>query len=293
LEQRLVPVTPEYLGTVQLAEMRSQSVLLRRLGRHLHVTIPDTVEERLAAELLDAIAPMREGFARAAERIGQMDEALTARLLGGVSASSAINQAAGWGGALDQAALAPMLDELRLVREAVEVLPAALRRAAPEPARQPLAGGPGDLLLGKLIELLETSGAGIAALDASVDASLGQIREAYGALRAAEQSAGSPARGPAQLDAGVRRLAAVRGELDELGRAFREVAASSRTMLGGADGGGRSDPALTAELDRLGQHVVRFNERVRGFVRRLDEELARSSRLLNDAADRSMPKVGC
>ena len=86
LEQRLVPVTPEYLGTVQLAEMRNQSVLLRRLGRHLHVTIPDTVEERLASELLDAIAPMREGFARAAERIGQMDEALAARLLHGASA---------------------------------------------------------------------------------------------------------------------------------------------------------------------------------------------------------------
>jgi hypothetical protein len=110
LEQRLVPVTPEYLGTVQLTEMRSQSMLLRRLGRHLHVTIPDTVEERLASELLDAIAPMREGFAKAAERIGQMDEAMTARLLGGVVASPAAMQAAKQdGGAIDQATLGQMI----------------------------------------------------------------------------------------------------------------------------------------------------------------------------------------
>jgi hypothetical protein len=214
-----------------------------------------------------------------------MDEALTARLLGG--ATPVAGQAAGGGAAVDQAALAPMLEELRLVREADEVLPAAFRDAAPEPAQAP-AGGPAALLLGKLIELLETSGAGIAALDSSVDASLGQIRTAYGALREAEQSGGgTPGQGAAQLEASVRRLAAVRGELGELGRAFREVAASSRTMLGGGDGEERDDPALGAELEQLGQHVVRFNERVRGFVRRLDEELARSSRLLSDAADRA------
>src|SRR5918996_3709967 len=150
LEQRLVPVTPEYLGTVQLAEMRSQSMLLRRLGRHLHVTIPDTVEERLASELLDAIAPMREGFARAAERIGRMDDALAARLLDGGAAVAAprpagpgawpgAGQGAGQGGgALDQAALDRIVEELRLVREAVLALPAALP-AAP-PAVQPPAG---------------------------------------------------------------------------------------------------------------------------------------------------------
>jgi hypothetical protein len=142
--------------------------------------------------------------------------------------------------------------------------------------------------LDKLIELLETSGAGIAALDSSVDASLDQIRTAYGALREAELSAGgAPGQGSARLEAGVSRLAAVRAELGELGRAFREVAATSRTMLGGSDGEERDDPALSAELERLGQHVVRFNERVRGFVRRLDEELARSSRMLSNAADRT------
>ena len=52
-------------------------------------------------------------------------------------------------------------------------------------------------------------------------------------------------------------------------------------------GGGHDDPALAAELEQLGQHVVRFNERVRSFVRRVDEELARSSMLLSSAADQT------
>jgi hypothetical protein len=56
-------------------------------------------------------------------------------------------------------------------------------------------------------------------------------------------------------------------------------------MLGGD--GGQTDAALMAELEQLGQHVLRFNERVRSFVRRVDEELARSSRLLSSAVDRA------
>jgi hypothetical protein len=183
-----------------------------------------------------------------------------------------------------------MLDELRLVREAVEALPAALRTAAPAPVqRAPIGTGPVDQLLLRLIELLETSGAGIAALDHSVDASVAQIRDAYATMRGAERSGGQAKPSQGQIEASVRRLGAVRGELGGLGRAFREVAASSRAMLGeGADGDRcrRDDPALMAELERLGEHVVRFNERVRGFVRRLDEELARSSQLLNSAAER-------
>jgi len=295
LEQRLVPVTPEYLGTVQLAEMRNQSMLLRRLGRHLHVTIPDTVEERLASELLDAIAPMREGFARAAERIGRMDDALAARLLdGGVAVAAprpagpgawqGVGQGAGQGagqggGALDQAALGRIVEELRLVREAVMALPAALPVAAHQAGQRP-AGGPVDPLLAGLIELLESSGAGIAALDSSIDASLAQIRDACRRYRRTPQLAGQA---PAQIEDSVARLGEARAELGDLGRAFREVAASSRAMLGGDAQG---DAALTAELEQLGQHVLRFNERVRSFVRRVDEELARSSRLLSSAVDR-------
>ena len=287
LEQRLVPVTPEYLGTVQLAEMRSQSMLLRRLGRHLHVTIPDTVEERLASELLDAIAPMREGFARAAERIGRMDDALAARLFGGTSPGPAAVQAVRQGGVvIDQAGLGQLIEELRLVRDAVAALPAALPAAPPESAPLVAAGRPADPLLTKLIELLEASSGGIAALDASIDASLDQIKQAYGAYRQSLPAGEPRGRAPVRLEASVARLAEVRLELGELGRAFREVAASSRTMLGSGDDG-RSDAVLKAELEQLGEHVLRFNERVRSFVRRVDEELARSSRLLSSAIDRA------
>jgi hypothetical protein len=291
LEQRLVPVTPEYLGTVQLAEMRNQSLLLRRLGRHLHVTIPDTIEERLASELLDAIAPMREGFARAAERIGRMDDALAARLLDGATAAPAAAQAAGqgaWlgarqgGGAIDQPALGQIVDELRLVREAVVGLPAALPAAPPQAVQGLGTGGPVGPLLAKLIELLETSSAGIAALDTSIDASLGQIKQAY---RRASPAGRLPGQATTQIEDSVARLAEVRAELGELGRGFREVAASSRTMLGGGDG--QSEAALMAEIEQLGQHVLRFNERVRSFVRRVDEELARSAQLLSSVVDRT------
>jgi hypothetical protein len=47
--------------------------------------------------------------------------------------------------------------------------------------------------------------------------------------------------------------------------------------------GGQVDAELSAGLEQLGQHVTRFNERVRSFVRRVDEELARSSKLLSSA----------
>ncbi|MGH6914892.1 MAG: hypothetical protein ACREH3_14440, partial [Geminicoccales bacterium] len=134
LEQRLVPVTPEYLGTVQLAEMKSQTALLRRLGRRLHIAIPETIEDRLASELLDAIEPMREGFAKAAQRVGELDATLATRLVTSVRAGGPAVAASG---PLDQAALGHMLDELRLVREAIEALPRALSAGVADVAPSP------------------------------------------------------------------------------------------------------------------------------------------------------------
>jgi hypothetical protein len=43
------------------------------------------------------------------------------------------------------------------------------------------------------------------------------------------------------------------------------------------------DPELVAALEQLSRNVQRFNERVRAFVGRVDEELARSSKLLTSA----------
>jgi hypothetical protein len=281
LEQRLVPVTPEYLGIVQLAEMKSQSTLLRRLGRHLHITIPETIEERLAGELLDAIAPLREGFVRAAERIGQLDESVAARLLSGARPAEAAGAASS--GLLDQAALGHVLDELRLVRAAIEALPSA-QAAAPD--ARAVSAAPGDQTLPELIELFETSSACIGALDTGLEASLDQIQDRFRQFQAALLTGGHGAieRTSDQLEASVERLADARADLGELGRAFREVAASSRMMLDAYEArGGHGNPELSAGLEQLGQHVTRFNERVRSFVRRVDEELARSSKLLGSA----------
>ena len=278
LEQRLVPVTPEYLGIVQLAEMKSQSTLLRRLGRHLHITIPETIEERLAGELLDAIAPLREGFVRAAERIGQLDDTVAARLVSGARPAEAASS-----GLLDQAALGHVLEELRLVRAAIEALPAA-QGAAPD-ARAAIAA-PRDQTLPELIELFETSSACIGALDTGLEASLDQIQDRFRQFRASLLTGGRGAieQSSDQLEASVARLADARADLGELGRAFREVAASSRMMLDAYEArGGQVDAELSAGLEQLGQHVTRFNERVRSFVRRVDEELARSSKLLSSA----------
>jgi hypothetical protein len=283
LEQRLVPVTPEYLGIVQLAEMKGQSTLLRRLGRHLHITIPETIEERLAGELLDAIAPLREGFARAAERIGQLDESVAARLVSSVRPAQAAGAASP--GLIDQAALGHVLDELRLVREAIEALPAQPTGAAADGGNASAIAARRDQTLPELIELFETSSACIGALDTGLEASLDQIQDRFRQFRATLLTGGRGAieQSSDQLEASVERLADARANLGELGRAFREVAASSRMMLDAYEARGRGDAELSAGLEQLGQHVVRFNERVRSFVRRVDEELARSSKLLSSA----------
>jgi hypothetical protein len=232
---------------------------------------------------------MREGFARAAERIGSMDDALAARLLDHIGARPGASQTAGQGiwqaagqglRAAEQAMLGQVVEELRLLRETVVTLPGTAPQAVPEP----VAAGAVDPLVAKLIDLLEASSAGIGALDTSIDASLAQIKDACQAYRQASSARRLPGQTPAQIEASVARLTEARVELGELGRAFREVAASSRTMLGGS--GGQSAAALMTEIEQLGQHVLRFNERVRSFVQRLEEELARSSQLLSSAVER-------
>ncbi len=209
LEQRLVSVTPEYLGVIQLDELKSQSALLRRLGRQLHVTIPETIEG----------------------------------------------------------------------------LPAAL------PAAAPSSSTTADAELGRalpgFIELFEMSTAGIDALDSQLELALGRIRTALGQLGSIA-AVGSEAQAEAargHLGASLHDLADMRRALEELGRTFREVAANSRAVLAAhharAEG---QDPELLAALEQLSRNVQRFNERVRGFIGRLDEELARSSKLFSGVA---------
>jgi hypothetical protein len=279
LEQRLVPVTPEYLGVIQLDELNSQTALLRRLGRHLHVTIPETIEERLAAELIESIQPLREGFANAAARLARLDEQLADRLAGAPpKAAVAIS---GTRGVEADGALAGLLEELRRLRETIEGLPAML--PAPPPPWTSADAELGRALPG-FVELFETSIAGIDALDSRLELSLSRIGTALNQLRPIAV-VGSDAQAEAarsHLGAGIHDLADMRRELGELGRMFREVAADSRAVLAAhhAHAEGR-DPELLLALDQLSRNVQRFNERVRSFIGRVDEELARSSKLFS------------
>ena len=280
LEQRLVAVTPEYLGTVQLTELKTQSTLLRRIGRHLFVTVPATVEERLAAELIDAVQPLRAGFAEAATRLGQLDQTLVARL---TQIPHAVSQAAGSTMAAGEGMGDRLLDELARLREAIEALPAALPAASP-----PRIGAPGDADLvrglSELVSLLETSSGAIDALERRLDLALRQVRTTLQELHS------PPPDVAGHLKTSLQRLGDARRELQTLGRAFREVAASSRGMLDAHDApGGARDPQLAGALDELSHNVQRFNERVRGFMGRVDEELARSSQALTGAMS-GLPK---
>jgi hypothetical protein len=74
LEARMVPLTAESIGLAQLAELRQQQHELHSLGRSLLVRVPETVEERLAAELTAAFAPLREAAGAAASRLARVDE---------------------------------------------------------------------------------------------------------------------------------------------------------------------------------------------------------------------------
>ena len=281
LEERLVPLTPEYLGTLQLREMRSQSTLLRRLGRNLHVAIPHTVEERIAEELLDAIQPLREGFAHAAERIGQLDERVLATLAT-PAPSPAATAPTPTANALDDRAAAALVTELRRLREAIETMPG--------PATAPAsAAGRDDRFeraLDRFVQLFEASSAGIAALDARLGAALADIR---GNL---DRLAGEPLRGRTQtarqdLEEGLQGLNQARQHLEELGQAFRSVAGDTRTMLAACHAtDAERDPQLHAALKQLSESADQFYDRVRRFGGRIEQELARSSKLLASVMER-------
>jgi hypothetical protein len=272
LEARLVPVTPEYLGMMQLDELRSQSAMMRRIGRNLHVTVPESIEERLAAELLDAVQPMREGFVHAAARLARLDERLAERLA--VPTPVAAPRLSTLS---EQAALAPLLEELRRLRETVETLPPFASPTATG------ASGANQLIraLPSLVELFEASTEGLRTLDRRLEQALMRIRTTLDMLRAGPDTRAEAGAALDRLRISMNGLAEMRRDLDGLGHAFRDVAGSSRTILEAHhDQDASDDPALAAALHQLGRHVERFNERVRAFVGRADEELARSSRLL-------------
>ncbi|HET6519129.1 MAG TPA: hypothetical protein VFG47_04850 [Geminicoccaceae bacterium] len=285
LEARMVPLTPEYLATIQLAELRQHGALLRRLGRNIHVTVPETIEDRLGAELIAAVRPLHAAFAEAAARIARLDQAALGRLAAPSVAALAAGSGTGWGDAAT-AGLEALLGELRALRRAIADLadrPLAPAVAAPEAAARHGAA------LASYRELFEESAAGIRALDAQLAAAVAQIERGIGELAAtfpeSDDPGGRLAPHRAALDASLAGLDEARRELNGLGRAFRAVAARSREILdardtAGAAGASDLDSEVSRSLDRLGEGVRAFNDQVRGFVRRMDEALARSASLL-------------
>ena len=270
LDQRLVPVTPEWLGVLQLDELKAHGALLRRLGRGLHVRIPETIEERLATELIEAVQPMRHGFAAAALRFADFDATLAARL--------AAAPVAGAGADDGQAAL---LEELARLRATIEALPAMLPSPPPAPAPAPADAELGRALP-RFVELFETSTAAIDAMATRLELTLAGVNPPLDRLRsAAPDPAGAAEKTHAQLATSLRGLIEMRSEFEGLGRMFREVTADSRAVLEAHHGRAEErDLELVAALEQLSRNVQRFNERVRAFVGRVDEELARSSKLL-------------
>jgi hypothetical protein len=276
LEARLVPLTPEYLAIMQLDQLRSQSTIMRRIGRNLHVTVPESVEERLAAELLDAVQPMREGFARAAARLANLDERLVERLVepGSTMAPGSIAGSA-------YTDLAPVLEELRRLRVAVEASPLLAPHAAgAAPDRAGLIEA-----LPSLVKLLDASIEGLRILDDRLDQALTRLRTVLEVPPAERDEPVATGMALDRLRVSLGALAEIRRDLDGLGRAFRDVAGTSRVILDAQyDQASGDDPVVAEALDQLSRSVERFNERVRAFVGHADEELARSSRWLTGAA---------
>jgi hypothetical protein len=276
LEARLVPVSPEYLGLMQLDELRSQNAIMRRIGRNLYVTVPDTVEERIATELLDAVQPMRAGFVRAAAQLAKLDERLAERLIGPTATVAPGSTAVG-----EHAGLAPLLEELRRLREAVEALPPSALPAARE------ASGDSRLVraLPSFVRLFELSTEGLRSLDLRLEHALARIKTALDSLQAERATPAAAGVALDRLRTSLRALAEMRRELDDLGRAFRDVAGTSRAILAAQHAqNATDDPELAAALEQLSRNVERFNERVRAFVVHADQELARSSRMLTGVA---------
>jgi hypothetical protein len=215
---------------------------------------------------------MREGFVHAAARLARLDERLVEQLAAPATPRP--------GAPFEQAGLAPLLDELRRLRAAVEASPSFAL---------PAAGGPSGVaelvhMLPSMVKLFEASAEGLRTLDRRLEEALAQTRTALGMLRSGP---GNPDEAQAALDrlrTSRHGLAEMRRELDGLGQAFRDVALSSRSILEAQhDPDVRADSTLAAALDQLRRQVDRFNERVRAFVRRADEDLARSSHLLTGA----------
>jgi hypothetical protein len=304
LEERMVPVTPESLAATQLKELKIQSGHLRRIGRNIFVTVPEALEDRLAEELVQAMEPMREALAEAAERLRRIDQVVAERMMGGEFAwsgeaaaqpvvpvprplpppAAAAEPPPAMPATLPSgAAMETLISETQAMRAALEQLASILPAGLPA-ARRPENAAELQATLQGFVELFENAAHGLEVVDRQFGDTLVGMTEALEGLSDRIGRGEGDQRAAGLLAAGLVSFAESRRELDQLGRAFREVASESRATLEAGAGAEHLDAGLVASLERLGQGVQGFNLRMRGFVRRMEERLARAGRLVDSLA---------
>lgn len=223
LEARMAPVTAESIGLAQLAELRQQQQELARLGRSLLVRVPESVEERMAEELVAAFAPLREATATAAARLARVDEWVLQLVLDAAERGGGPEAVTGHPGAR----ALPVLERLDALAAAVRDVvpgrsgahaytasapsadePAARKnfgeavRSAPEVARS-VDARLGETLL-RVRDLLAKLAGGRRPGRGDIDSAARLLLEAQGSLQQAKSASG---RLTARLDALAREAA--------------------------------------------------------------------------------------
>ena len=101
LEERLVPLTPEGLLVAQIEATRRIDQRLGQLGRSLIIRAPEGVEARLADELTLATRPLKTAIERVARRFETLDERVAGDL---IAATRTVRELAGRANAMAGAA---------------------------------------------------------------------------------------------------------------------------------------------------------------------------------------------
>lgn len=255
LEARMVPLTAESIGIAQLAEIRQQQQELQKLGRSLLVRVPETVEERLTAELVASLAPLRHGTAAAAERLARIDEWLLDLVL----------EAAEAGGEKAGARAAPVLERL-------DALVAGLREAR---GQGPAPVAVADLVAARdLPELLDSSRQLMQGLDGRLGQALLRVRDLLGRL------AGERRPSRADLESASRLLLEAQASLQQakaasarLNQRLGELAREGEALLAGKGKPGEVQ-AFRQELGTLHQDLRQTLQLLEGGAGAAAERLA-------------------
>ena len=261
LEARMVPLTAESIGIAQLMELRQQQQELQKLGRSLLVKVPDTVEERLTAELVAALAPLRRGTAAAAERLARIDEWLLDLVL---EAAEADGEKAG-------SRALPVLERLDTLVAAIRESRGGPPGAVVPAAIEVTAGGtaPRDLpeLLGSSKELMRN-------VDTRLGQSLLRVRDLLGRLGSERR----PSR--ADLESASRLLLEAQASLQQakaasarMSQRLDQLAREGEAMAAGK-GGAAEVQAFRQELGTLNQDLRQTLQLLEGGAGAAAERLA-------------------